>query len=197
MLFALSTLVMSYASALVIPRQLNSTCSAPSVQLAMASCLNFPAIPAILNTPAENTFLDPMESWLSGFCAPNTPVCSDETLAALVNDMTNHCFDFLPAVGSINEILAANTGSPGSVFPFPFSLLDPAPTRRSTEETISLVQKFYPTLRKIMCFKDKGELCLTKTTLKGVESHVGTFNQNNLAATNVFNPGVTDFSTLD
>jgi hypothetical protein len=124
------------------------------MQLAMAACLNFPAIPAILNTPAENTFLDPMESWLSGFCARTTPVCSDEVLAALVTDMTNHCFDFLPGAGGINQILAANTGSPGSVFPFPFSLLDPAPARRSTEETISLVQKFYPTLRKIMCFKE-------------------------------------------
>ncbi|KAJ7780538.1 hypothetical protein DFH07DRAFT_792631 [Mycena maculata] len=99
---------------------------------------------------------DTVNKWLSGLCS--TGFCSNETLAAIVSNVTTGCSSDLGSVG-------ADVGA-------------------SVATVTQLVQEVYPTVRNVMCLKDdaSNQLCVTET-LSNIEDIVGklSFSDLNLA----------------
>jgi len=94
-----------------------------------------------------------VNNWLTGMCAVGT--CSNDTLAAVVTNVTAGC--------------SSDISNAGASVP-------------STAEITTLVEQFYPTVRNILCLKDNSanQLCVTET-LNNLESVIGTFSASDLS----------------
>ncbi|KAF7315553.1 hypothetical protein MIND_00070600 [Mycena indigotica] len=124
-----------------------------------ALCLN-PS--ALLSFFVPNTSVPvTINKWLdgpTGLCASG--FCSNETLAAVVANVTNGCASDLGSVGASSATAASIT---------------------------QVVQQVYPTVRQIACLKDNAsnQLCVTET-LKNLEDVAGTLSLNDLNFASLF-----------
>ncbi|KAJ3514330.1 hypothetical protein NLJ89_g2433 [Agrocybe chaxingu] len=85
-----------------------------------------------------------------GLCG--SPACSNETLASVVQNVTAGCSTELSGIGFTSD---------------------------STPQVTSIVQQYYPTVRKVVCLKDGDTNCITQT-LTNIEGTVGTLSLNNI-----------------
>jgi len=107
-----------------------------------AACLN-PSSLLSFFVGTNQSVPDTINNWLSGLCS--TGFCSNDTLAAVVSNITTGC---------ASDLSSANAGVPATL--------------------TTLVQQVYPTARSIMCLKDNAssKLCVTET-LQSLEDIVG------------------------
>ncbi|KAJ6587044.1 hypothetical protein DFH09DRAFT_1142399 [Mycena vulgaris] len=107
-----------------------------------AACLNPTSLLSFF-VGTNQSVPDTVNNWLTGICS--TGFCSNDTLAAVVSNITAGCVGDLTSVGA---------GVP--------------------ETVTQIVQQVYPTARSIMCLKDdsSNKLCVTET-LQNFEDIVG------------------------
>jgi len=113
-----------------------------------AACLN----PATLLTffVGNQSVPDTINNWLSGLCS--TGSCSNDTLAAIVANVTTGCASDISGVGA---------GVPATL--------------------TQVVQEVYPTVRSVVCLKDdaSNQLCVTET-LNNLQDIVGKLDLSDL-----------------
>ncbi|GJE92250.1 hypothetical protein PsYK624_084030 [Phanerochaete sordida] len=99
-----------------------------------AACLNPSGIASILTTSSSTSLVGPVDSWLQGVC--NQAACTNDTLAAVANDVVSGCQAELQSAGLANITAAQLTG---------------------------LAQQFYPSLREMACLQDSSNNTLCPT----------------------------------
>ncbi|TFK26479.1 hypothetical protein FA15DRAFT_667360 [Coprinopsis marcescibilis] len=115
-----------------------------------AGCLNTIALIPLVNGNSSESLVPAVDNWLSGLC--RAAPCSNETLAAVVTNITEGCANDVELFGNIGQ---------------------------STGAVISLVQEYYPLVRSIACLTDDGDNCIVKT-LQDIEGAVGTLSIGNI-----------------
>ncbi|KAI9509737.1 hypothetical protein F5148DRAFT_977911, partial [Russula earlei] len=118
-----------------------------------AQCLNAAALIPVFVGNSNVSIVPPINTWLTGFCPK--AACSNQTLAALVTNITNGCQTDFSALGLIN----------------------------STQNLTSIVQQYYPTVRQILCLQDNAtrQFCAVDT-LYGVQNNTGTVSIDNISS---------------
>jgi hypothetical protein len=89
-----------------------------------AACLNPGGILTIVTQNGDKSIVPAVDNWLAGFCS--APQCSNDTLAAIVRNVTTGCKTDL-----------AGTGIP-----------------EKSDEVIQTLQAVYPGTRKILCLEE-------------------------------------------
>ncbi|KAG5353145.1 hypothetical protein C0989_009989 [Termitomyces sp. Mn162] len=148
------TLTLSAIASLAAAQvSLSSSCQAALTTIATSpdvnACLVLTPLIPILTNPSES-IVDPVNSWLTGLCA--APACSNTTLATIVSSITSGCSAEVQSLG-----LSSSDNS----------------------TVTTLVQRFYPTVRKAVCLKDGNTNCVTET-LTNAQSVLGTLSLNNI-----------------
>ncbi|KAF9522634.1 hypothetical protein CPB83DRAFT_864199 [Crepidotus variabilis] len=100
-----------------------------------SGCLNTGALLA-LGISNNSTFVPALNTWVTGLCGQ--PACSNATLSAVTQNITSGCSTELKALG-------VNTD------------------KDSTSQLTQDIQTYYPTVRKVFCLKDGGNLCINET----------------------------------
>ncbi|KAJ3733457.1 hypothetical protein DFJ43DRAFT_1067231 [Lentinula guzmanii] len=134
---------------------LSSQCTSALAQIATNSssaCLSPSSLIPIITASANTSIVSSVDSWLSNVCAVGP--CSNDTLSAIVTNLTAGCGTELSTLG--------------------FSSSD-------TATLISTVQEFYPTVRQVACLKDGNTNCVTET-LTNLQDAVGNLSLTNIAA---------------
>jgi len=88
------------------------------------ACLSLPSLVPFLSLGQNDSIVQPVDKWLTSVCA--APACSNTTIAAVVQNITAGCSSDLSSLGVTSSVAPALT---------------------------SIVQQFYPTVRKVLCFK--------------------------------------------
>ncbi|RPD63847.1 hypothetical protein L227DRAFT_572288 [Lentinus tigrinus ALCF2SS1-6] len=120
------------------------------------SCLNAQALVGLVassSSSANTSLVSPINTWATGFCGK--AVCSNDTLANVVSNVTSGCSSDLESLGLSNI---------------------------DSGELTSLVQTAYPTFRQVVCLADTNNsnaLCLTET-LNNLEPYTGQLTITNL-----------------
>ncbi|KAJ3869820.1 hypothetical protein EV359DRAFT_69710 [Lentinula novae-zelandiae] len=125
---------------------LSSECTSALAQIALNSssaCLSPSSLIPILTSSSNTSIVDSVDSWLTNVCG--VAPCTNDTLSAIVTNVTAGCGTELSALG--------------------FSSTD-------TATLISTVQEFYPTVRQVVCLKDGNTNCVTET-LTNLQDAVG------------------------
>lgn len=119
-----------------------------------AACLNPSGLLPIFLGGANTSLVAPINNWLTGFCS--AAPCSNQTLAAIVTNVTTGCSNELKALG-----LGSGTAA----------------------EITTTVQQFYPTVRKVLCLKDDStnQNCITET-LTNIEKTTGPLSFDKIAS---------------
>ncbi|KAI0940592.1 hypothetical protein AcW1_003748 [Taiwanofungus camphoratus] len=134
----------------VSAQSLSSQCQATLAQLVTSpetKCLNAQSLVGIVVSGSNTSVISPVNSWLTGLCAQ--PACTNETLAAVVGNITNGCSSDLQSYGFSSG---------------------------NSSELTSLVQTAYPTARQVACLADTSNsktLCVTET-LNNLQPYTGT-----------------------
>lgn len=108
--------------------RLSSQCQSTLATLVLspqASCLNAQALVGLLLSGSNTSVVGPINNWLTGLCAQ--PACSNDSLAAIIGNVTSGCPDEIQALG--------------------FSTSDAG-------EITTLVESMYPALRQIGCLEE-------------------------------------------
>jgi len=150
--FKLTTLLVAglgLASAQTISTKCQSTLA--SIVLSPAGqCLNAQALVALVMADKSSSLIGPVNNWFTGLC--QEPLCTNDTLATLVSNVTSGCSTELQALGAGNL---------------------------NNQEITAAVQQAYPTVRQLVCLSDttngNNTLCITET-LTNLQSTVGTLN---------------------
>ncbi|KAK0461208.1 uncharacterized protein EV420DRAFT_1530896 [Desarmillaria tabescens] len=141
--------------ATLVSAQLSSSCvSALSVVSAdpeASICLSLSSLIPLFGN-ADTSIVDPVNTWVSSICAVGS--CSNDTIAAVVGNLTSGCSTELTTIG-----------------------LDTS----QTEQNVVTAQEAYPTVRRILCLQDSDTYCVTET-LRGIESSVGTLSVNRIVS---------------
>lgn len=90
-----------------------------------ASCLSLGSLLPIATAKNDTSIIAPINAWLTNLCG--SPACSNETLAAVVQNITTGCSTELAATGFTADL---------------------------TSSVTSAVQVYYPTVRKVVCLKE-------------------------------------------
>jgi hypothetical protein len=114
----------------------------------------------ILIGGSNSSVVQPVDSWLKGLCS--SPSCSNNTLSAVVTNITAGCPSLLSAAGSSNT---------------------------DTSAIIQIVQEAYPTVRQVFCLSDSGTNCVTQT-LTNIQNVVGTLTLSNILSLAVNPAGI-------
>ncbi|KAG6852868.1 hypothetical protein C0991_008478, partial [Blastosporella zonata] len=112
------------------------------------ACLVPSPLIAILTSP-NASIVAPVNNWLTGLCA--APVCSNDTLSAIVVNATAGCSTELASFGLSSSDNTAVT---------------------------ALLQQYYPTARNALCLKDGSTNCITQI-LTNVQEITGTISLSN------------------
>ncbi|KAI8993832.1 hypothetical protein BD414DRAFT_264899 [Trametes punicea] len=147
-------LLLAGTSAQSISSQCQSTL-ASIVTSSDASCLNPQALVGlVISSSSSNSSIVPtINSWLTGLCS--RPACTNDTLAAVVQNVTSGCPSELSSLGLSNV---------------------------DSGELTTLVQAVYPTIREIACLADTNNnnaLCVTET-LTNIQPYTGQLTLSNL-----------------
>jgi hypothetical protein len=130
-----------------------------------AACLDGSALLSLVIQGNNASIIDPINTWLTGLCAQ--PQCSNDTLAAVVKNVTDGCPDEFSSLGI--------SGS-------------------STADITAQVQAAYPPIRQAICLKDTttNTLCVTET-LTNIQNLAGTLSADNIANVIANLKGMTSF----
>ncbi|KAG5640788.1 hypothetical protein DXG03_007193, partial [Asterophora parasitica] len=109
-----------------------------------------PLIPILTNS--NTSIVEPINNWLTSLCA--APACSNNTLAAIVANVTTGCSAELTLAGFQSGDTSAVT---------------------------ALIQKYYPTARNVVCLKDGNTNCVTQM-LTNVQNIAGPLTVQNILA---------------
>ncbi|KAJ3844711.1 hypothetical protein F5878DRAFT_655626 [Lentinula raphanica] len=134
---------------------LSSQCTSALAQIALNSstaCIAPSTLIPIITASANTSIVGPVDSWLTNVC--QVAPCSNDTLAAIVTNVTSGCGTELSALG--------------------FSSSD-------TATLISTVQEFYPTVRQVACLEDGNTNCVAET-LTNLQDAVGNLSLTNIAS---------------
>ncbi|PIL34109.1 hypothetical protein GSI_03820 [Ganoderma sinense ZZ0214-1] len=117
-----------------------------------ATCLNAQALLGLATTTNNASVVPTLNTWLTGLCAK--PACSNQTLSAVVSNLTSGCSTELSSLGL------------GSI---------------DASELTALVETAYPTVRKVACLADtkqNNELCVTEflTAVQGTTGNLSIAN---------------------
>jgi len=141
-------------SALSLSSQCQATL-ASVVTSADAKCLNAQSLVGLVVASENSSVVSPINNWLTGMCSQGS--CTNETLAAVVGNLTSGCSSELSSLG--------------------FSSSD-------SGELTSIVQMVYPTARKVACLADSSNsnsLCVTET-LTNIQPYTGTLSLSNIGS---------------
>ncbi|KAJ4483284.1 hypothetical protein J3R30DRAFT_1757052 [Lentinula aciculospora] len=133
---------------------LSSQCTSALAQIATNStsaCLSPSSLIPILTASGNTSIIPSVDSWLNNVCG--VAPCSNDTLSAIVTNVTSGCGTELSALG--------------------FSSTD-------TATLISTVQEFYPTVRQVACLEDGNTNCVTET-LTNLQDVVGNLTLTSIA----------------
>ncbi|KAG6817178.1 hypothetical protein H0H87_011880 [Tephrocybe sp. NHM501043] len=134
---------------------LSAVASIATAQIATNADVNACLVPSPLITVLANSnasIVEPVNNWLNGLCA--APVCSNDTISAIVVNATAGCSAELATFGISSNDNSALT---------------------------ALVQQYYPTARKALCLKDGNTNCITQT-LTNVQDIRGTLSISNIVS---------------
>ncbi|KAF8200958.1 hypothetical protein BJ912DRAFT_947698 [Pholiota molesta] len=147
--FALSALV-----AIVSAQSLSTACTNTLAVIAQnpdaASCLSPGSLVSLATGGANASVIPTINSWLTSVCGASA--CSNDTLAAVVQNVTSGCSTELSGLGLTSSVASSIT---------------------------PLVQQYYPTVRKVACLKDGSTNCITQT-LTNVQNIVGNLTISNI-----------------
>ncbi|EJD03234.1 uncharacterized protein FOMMEDRAFT_20398 [Fomitiporia mediterranea MF3/22] len=118
---------------------LSSQCQSTLLTVASSpdsTCLNVAGLAGLLTTPQNQSLVQPINTWLAGACGEDP--CTNQSLAAIVQNITSGCGSDLSSIGFDNS---------------------------STGDVVSVVQQGYPTVRKIACLKQSSNNSLCVTSL--------------------------------
>jgi len=149
----------SFLSVLALPSRsidlsVSSQCQSSLAGIASSSdaqCINAAGLVPIFLGDSNASVVPPLNTWLTGFCSKDA--CSNQTLAALVTNLTNGCSSDLSTLGLAN----------------------------SNTNLTSTVQQFYPTVRQILCLQDNSthQFCAVDA-LYDIQNATGTISINNI-----------------
>ncbi|KAG6888123.1 hypothetical protein C0992_009568 [Termitomyces sp. T32_za158] len=145
----LSALVSFAASQLALSDSCQQALTTIATSPGANECLVPTPLLPILSNP-NASIVDPVDQWLTQVCA--APACSNATLASIVSGVTSGCSAELQALG-----VSSSDNGP----------------------VTSLVQRFYPTVRKAVCYKDGNTNCVTQT-LTNAQNVFGTLSVTNI-----------------
>lgn len=158
----LRTVTLVALAAYVSAQSLSSTCTSALSSIALntdaASCLNPLALVSIATGNNSQSIVPAVDNWLTGVCG--APACSNETITAVVTNITTGCS---------TELSITGTDDAGAI--------------------TTLVQQYYPTVRRAFCLRDGSTNCITQT-LQNIEGVVGTLSLSNIVQLAV-NPPMT------
>ncbi|KAF5393402.1 hypothetical protein D9757_000694 [Collybiopsis confluens] len=130
----------------VSAQSISQQCSQTLTQIAFNStsaCLSPSSLIPLLSS-SNASLVDGLDTWISSACS--TGPCSNDSLAAIVTNVTSGCGTELNALGFSSD---------------------------DTPLLISTVQKFYPTVRQVVCLKDGSTNCVTEI-LSDIQTALGT-----------------------
>ncbi|RDB29457.1 hypothetical protein Hypma_014814 [Hypsizygus marmoreus] len=104
-----------------------------------------PLLTLLTSSSSSSSVIEPINNWLTSLCA--APACSNATIAAIVVNATQGCAEDLSGLGLGVDGVDA-----------------PALT--------TIVQRYYPTVRRAVCLKDGNTNCVTQT-LTNIEGILG------------------------
>ncbi|KAF9024844.1 hypothetical protein BDZ89DRAFT_954353, partial [Hymenopellis radicata] len=108
------------------------------------ACLSPSSLISLAVGSANTSIIDPINTWVTNVCTRGA--CSNDTLAAIVTNITAGCSSELGTFGFDSS---------------------------QTSTIISTVQEAYPTVRKVVCLKDGDTYCVTET-LNNLQTSLGT-----------------------
>ncbi|KAI0779770.1 hypothetical protein C8Q74DRAFT_1260930 [Fomes fomentarius] len=142
-----------------VPDSISSQCQSALgaiVQNPDASCLNAQALVGLVvksSSSSDTSVVSSVDTWLKGLCGK--PLCSNDVLAAVVQNVTSGCSSDLSALGLSNI---------------------------DAGQLTTLVQQAYPTARQSLCLADTSNgntLCVTES-LNDIEQYTGSLTIANL-----------------
>ena len=128
---------------------LSASCQAAAASVLTgpaAECLGVAGLVNVAMTSANQSFITPINNWLSTTCAQ--PACTNATLDSVISNLTTGCTSDLNAAGVDSS---------------------------SVQEITAYIKEWYPTGREVACLQDTGNsnaYCVT-TTLQAVETWIG------------------------
>ncbi|ESK97039.1 hypothetical protein Moror_6396 [Moniliophthora roreri MCA 2997] len=150
-LFAATAVATGFA---VASAQLSQQCTSALASVASnpeaGACLAPAQLVSIVAGDGNSSIVEPIDAWLNSVCA--VAPCNNETISAIVTNVTAGCTRELSLFGYDSSQNAA---------------------------IIATVQQVYPTARKVVCLKDGNTNCVTQT-LTNIQNTVGTLSPNNI-----------------
>jgi len=109
------------------------------------TCLGLAGLINVAMTPSNQSFVDPVNSWVTSTCAQ--PACTNATIDSVISNITTGCATDLSTAGVTSDDITSITPQ---------------------------IESFYPVVRDVFCLKDSSSnaYCIT-TTLKAIESYIG------------------------
>jgi len=135
-------------------QSLSSQCTSALAQIATnpsSACLSPSSLLPLITSAGNSSLVSGVDSWLTNVCG--VAPCSNDTLAAIVTNVTAGCSSDLSAFGF---------------------------TSGNSATLVSTVQQFYPTVRNVACLKDGSTLCVTET-LTNLQNAVGNLTATSIA----------------
>lgn len=125
--------------------QCNAALMAVALNVEAASCLDTAGLAGILTSAdTSNSLVPSLDKWLTGLCS--APACTSQTLEDAFRNITTGCAVEFSIKGIMRQ--------------------------EDVDTVVPLIQRFYPTVRKIACLKNGGDNCIVKT-LEDVETAAG------------------------
>jgi len=149
-----------YAAAQSLSNNCTATLTGIAANPDAAQCLSPGSLISIIASSKNSSIIPPINNWLNSLCG--APACSNDTIAAVVKNVTDGCSTELSGFGFTPSL---------------------------TPSITSIVQQYYPTVRKVVCLKDGDTNCITQT-LTNIQDIVGTLSLANVAQL-VANPPTT------
>jgi len=125
----------------------SAECKASLTTLALGPasvCLGTPGLITIMTTPANESLIQPIDSWLMSTCAQ--PACTNETITQTVTNITTGCATDLAQAG-------VTTGTATDISAY--------------------IEEWYPTAREIACLKDSSNALCVTTILTNLQTQLG------------------------
>ncbi|KAF5370757.1 hypothetical protein D9758_001968 [Tetrapyrgos nigripes] len=135
---------------MILSEQCSSTLIQATTNSDVASCLSLGTLLPLATGSSNTSVVDPINNWLNSVCS--APVCTNETIAAFVNNVTAGCSSDLAALG-------VSSSDASSIIP--------------------TIQSAYPAVRQVACLQDGNTKCITQT-LNNIQDMVGPLSPSNV-----------------
>ncbi|KAJ7594410.1 hypothetical protein C8J56DRAFT_436732 [Mycena floridula] len=141
------TLTFVSAASLAAAQSLSSTCTSALASVAgnadASACIAPSALISLVVNGEDTSIVTPVNTWLTDMCS--APSCSNDTLSAIVANVTTGCGTELAALGYSTS---------------------------QSSDILATIQAAYPTVRNVLCLSDSGTNCITQT-LQNIQTAVG------------------------